>query len=201
MLWCVCHESPDFPNVFVYWQVFDSSGSFLSFVNTAADPLYGPQGLAVTSDGYVAVADSGNHCFKIYKYLQWNPTKVLGQSTLSKLHSSIVSHGESLCNTATVFLWCNHPENIICNVCMICTVSEVQLYLLLFTLGTIWRCWWDFVCLQAWMNIQMSLIFHALIVVYRVIQFTNKIQYTGTTVSTTKCNVLAYNHINVMQGR
>lgn len=104
MLWCVCHESPDFPNVFVYWQVFDSSGSFLSFVNTAADPLYGPQGLAVTSDGYVAVADSGNHCFKIYKYLQWNPTEVLGQSTLSKLHSSIVSHGESLCNTATVFV-------------------------------------------------------------------------------------------------
>lgn len=42
---------------------------------------------------------------------------------------------------------------------------------------------------------------YVLIVVYRVIQFTNKIQYTGTTVSTTKCNVLAYNHINVMQGR
>lgn len=42
---------------------------------------------------------------------------------------------------------------------------------------------------------------YVLIVVYRVIQFTSKIQYTGTTVSTTKCNVLAYNHINVMQGR
>ncbi|XP_035680696.1 tripartite motif-containing protein 2-like [Branchiostoma floridae] len=51
-------------------QVFDCTGSFLSYVNTMADPLYGPQGLCLTADGYVAVADSGNHCFKIYKYLQ-----------------------------------------------------------------------------------------------------------------------------------
>lgn len=51
-------------------QVFDSSGSFLSYINTAADPLYGPQGLALTSDGHVVVADSGNHCFKAYRYLQ-----------------------------------------------------------------------------------------------------------------------------------
>ncbi|KAA0702157.1 Tripartite motif-containing protein 3 [Triplophysa tibetana] len=51
-------------------QVFDSSGSFLSYINTTADPLYGPQALALTSDGHVAVADSGNHCFKIYRYLQ-----------------------------------------------------------------------------------------------------------------------------------
>lgn len=51
-------------------QVFDGSGSFLSYVNTAADPLYGPQGLALTSDGHVVVADSGNHCFKVYRYLQ-----------------------------------------------------------------------------------------------------------------------------------
>lgn len=51
-------------------QVFDSEGSFLSYVNTSADPLYGPQGLTVTTDGFCAVADSGNHCFKIYKYLQ-----------------------------------------------------------------------------------------------------------------------------------
>ncbi|KAK7485598.1 hypothetical protein BaRGS_00023173 [Batillaria attramentaria] len=51
-------------------QVFDSSGSFLSYVNTSADLLYGPQGLAVTSDGQVVVADSGNHCIKFYKYLQ-----------------------------------------------------------------------------------------------------------------------------------
>ncbi|XP_030921116.1 tripartite motif-containing protein 2-like, partial [Geospiza fortis] len=39
-------------------QVFDSAGSFLSYINTAADPLYGPQGLALTSDGHVVVADS-----------------------------------------------------------------------------------------------------------------------------------------------
>ncbi|XP_014664112.1 PREDICTED: tripartite motif-containing protein 2-like [Priapulus caudatus] len=51
-------------------QVFDSQGSFLSYINTTGDPLYGPQGLTVTSDGHVVVADSGNHCFKIYKYLQ-----------------------------------------------------------------------------------------------------------------------------------
>lgn len=51
-------------------QVFDGNGSFLSYINTAADPLYGPQGLALTSDGHVVVADSGNHCFKVYRYLQ-----------------------------------------------------------------------------------------------------------------------------------
>lgn len=51
-------------------QVFDSSGSFLSYINTSADPLYGPQGLALTSEGHVVVADSGNHCFKVYRYLQ-----------------------------------------------------------------------------------------------------------------------------------
>lgn len=66
---CTC-ESYIKRELYICLQVFDSNGSFLSFVNTAADPLYGPQGLAVTSDGYVSVADSGNHCFKIYKYLQ-----------------------------------------------------------------------------------------------------------------------------------
>lgn len=55
-------------------QVFDGSGSFLSYINTSADPLYGPQGLALTSDGHVVVADSGNHCFKVYRYLQWQRT-------------------------------------------------------------------------------------------------------------------------------
>ncbi|KAH9507812.1 Tripartite motif-containing protein 2 [Bulinus truncatus] len=48
-------------------QVFDSTGSFLSYVNTASEPLYGPQGLAVTSLGVLVVADSGNHCIKYYK--------------------------------------------------------------------------------------------------------------------------------------
>lgn len=51
-------------------QIFDHNGSFLSYVNTTADPLYGPQDLAITSDGHVAVSDSGNHCVKLYKYLQ-----------------------------------------------------------------------------------------------------------------------------------
>lgn len=50
--------------------MFDSSGSFLSYINTSAEPLYGPQGLALTSDGHVVVADAGNHCFKAYRYLQ-----------------------------------------------------------------------------------------------------------------------------------
>ena len=54
-------------------QIFDSQGSFLSFVNTVVCPLYGPQGLALTHDGHIVVADSGNHCFKLYKYLQWRP--------------------------------------------------------------------------------------------------------------------------------
>ncbi|RUS85023.1 hypothetical protein EGW08_007207, partial [Elysia chlorotica] len=51
-------------------QVFDSGGSFLSYVNTASEPLYGPQGLTVTRQGVAVVADSGNHCIKYYKYLQ-----------------------------------------------------------------------------------------------------------------------------------
>ncbi|XP_042894909.1 tripartite motif-containing protein 2 isoform X2 [Parasteatoda tepidariorum] len=51
-------------------QVFDCNGSFLSFVNTNGEPLYGPQGLALFAEGYVVVADSGNHCLKVYKYLQ-----------------------------------------------------------------------------------------------------------------------------------
>lgn len=59
-----------FPSLFKQFQVFDGSGSFLSYINTSADPLYGPQGLALTSDGHVVVADSGNHCFKVYRYLQ-----------------------------------------------------------------------------------------------------------------------------------
>ncbi|XP_047736165.1 tripartite motif-containing protein 2-like [Hyalella azteca] len=51
-------------------QGFDSGGSFLSYINTLADPLHGSQGLAYTPDGHVVVADSGNHCLKVYRYLQ-----------------------------------------------------------------------------------------------------------------------------------
>jgi len=57
-------------SLYVVLQVFDSNGSFLSYVNTSADPLYGPQGMCVSPDGTLVVADSGNHCVKIYKYLQ-----------------------------------------------------------------------------------------------------------------------------------
>lgn len=66
---CYDMNTKDVPLRFLF-QVFDSAGSFLSYINTSADPLYGPQGLALTSDGHVAVADSGNHCFKVYRYLQ-----------------------------------------------------------------------------------------------------------------------------------
>ena len=57
---------------FFFSQVFDNQGSFLTFINTSGDPLYGPQGISITCDGHVVVADSGNHCLKIYRYLQWN---------------------------------------------------------------------------------------------------------------------------------
>ena len=61
-----------FEKLFTYFriQVFDQFGSFLSYVNTLGCPLYGPQGLALTPEGNIVVADSGNHCIKIYKYLQ-----------------------------------------------------------------------------------------------------------------------------------
>ena len=71
------------------FQVFDQYGSFLSYVNTSGCKLYGPQvriylssfwqitdnftvsqGLALTKDGNIVVADSGNHCVKLYRYLQ-----------------------------------------------------------------------------------------------------------------------------------
>lgn len=65
----ICLISP-LPHSSLIPQVFDSSGSFLSYINTSAEPLYGPQGLALTSDGHVVVADAGNHCFKAYRYLQ-----------------------------------------------------------------------------------------------------------------------------------
>lgn len=51
-------------------QIFDNNGSFLSFINTSTDPLYGPQDLALTPEGHIIVADSGSYCLKVYKYLQ-----------------------------------------------------------------------------------------------------------------------------------
>ena len=63
-------NAPSLPSIFLSFQVFDSSGSFISYINTTGDPLYGPQGVSITNDGCVVVADSGNHCVKMYRYLQ-----------------------------------------------------------------------------------------------------------------------------------
>ncbi|XP_043244213.1 tripartite motif-containing protein 2-like [Amphibalanus amphitrite] len=49
-------------------QVFDNTGRYLSIVNTGATPLYGPQGLAMSPQGHVIVADTGNHAIKFYTY-------------------------------------------------------------------------------------------------------------------------------------
>ena len=49
-------------------QVFRYDGTFVSMIDSSADPLNQPCGLAVTTDGYVYVADYGNDCIKKYKY-------------------------------------------------------------------------------------------------------------------------------------
>ena len=54
---------------FLHGQVFDQFGSFLTFVNTSGCKIYGPQGIAVTPEENIVLADSGNHCIKCYKYL------------------------------------------------------------------------------------------------------------------------------------
>ena len=49
-------------------QVFTCDGIFVSTIVSKDDPLKDPYGLAVTKDGHVYVADSGNHCIKKFKY-------------------------------------------------------------------------------------------------------------------------------------
>ena len=49
-------------------QVFSNDGTFVSMIDSAADPLNEPCGLAVTTNGYVYVADYHNNCIKMYKY-------------------------------------------------------------------------------------------------------------------------------------
>ena len=49
-------------------QVFTNNGTFVSIIESSEDPLSQPRGLAVTQDGHVYVADTGNHCIKKYKY-------------------------------------------------------------------------------------------------------------------------------------
>ena len=50
--------------------MFDKCGKFLKFVNAEINQLYGPQDLKVIeNENLVAIADSGNHCIKIFNYL------------------------------------------------------------------------------------------------------------------------------------
>lgn len=49
-------------------QIFDEQGSFLGHVDTHAAPLFGPQSISATSENQVIVADSGNHCVKVFHY-------------------------------------------------------------------------------------------------------------------------------------
>ena len=51
-------------------QVFDKNGGFLKFINTELNKLYGPQDIQIVErKNLVAVADSGNHCIKLFNYL------------------------------------------------------------------------------------------------------------------------------------
>ena len=49
-------------------QVFNYDGTFVSMIDSSADPLHWPCGLAVTTDGYVYVVDTNHNCIKKYKY-------------------------------------------------------------------------------------------------------------------------------------
>ena len=49
-------------------QVFRYDGTFVSMIDSSADPLGGACGLAVTADGHVYVVDTYNHCVKKYRY-------------------------------------------------------------------------------------------------------------------------------------
>ncbi|CAF0704326.1 unnamed protein product [Brachionus calyciflorus] len=48
-------------------QVFDKHGSFIRYIRCEINQLYGPQDLAVINNT-IAIADSGNHCVKIFEY-------------------------------------------------------------------------------------------------------------------------------------
>ena len=49
-------------------QVFRYDCTSVSMIESTADPLHEPRGLAVTGDGHVYVVDRNNHCVKKYKY-------------------------------------------------------------------------------------------------------------------------------------
>ena len=50
-------------------QVYKTGGEFVSSIESLGDRLNAPRGIAVTTDGFVLVADRDNHCIKKYKYL------------------------------------------------------------------------------------------------------------------------------------
>ncbi|XP_078610746.1 tripartite motif-containing protein 3-like [Branchiostoma floridae x Branchiostoma japonicum] len=50
-------------------QVFHSNGIWVSTISSDGDKLKFPQGLAVTEDGHVFVADTRDHCIRKYKYM------------------------------------------------------------------------------------------------------------------------------------
>ena len=50
-------------------QVIKYDGTPVSMIESTADPLNKPCGLAVTEDGFVYVVDRDNHCIKKYKYM------------------------------------------------------------------------------------------------------------------------------------
>ena len=47
-------------------QIFkQETGEFVGSIESIADPLCAPRGIAVTTDGYILVADRNNNCIKI----------------------------------------------------------------------------------------------------------------------------------------
>ncbi|XP_035663916.1 E3 ubiquitin-protein ligase TRIM71-like [Branchiostoma floridae] len=50
-------------------QVFRSDGTWVSTISNDRDKLNLPHGVAVTEDGHVFVADTGDHCIKKYRYM------------------------------------------------------------------------------------------------------------------------------------
>lgn len=100
----------------------------------------------------------------------------------SEIHSQVfyggksihlLSHEETVCNSATVIPSATFQKNVICNVFdMICTVSVyLKFNCTYYYLPCMEICMF---LLQALIDIQMSLIFNESIVIYRVIKCTKK---------------------------
>ena len=50
-------------------QIFKTGGDFVGCIESLGDKMNAPRGIALTTDGYVIVADRDNHCVKKFKYL------------------------------------------------------------------------------------------------------------------------------------